>query len=144
MKSINIISQVSNGNLTRNRTRIKDAIATFEGKDVSITIKKKRKTRSNSQNQYYWGVVLELTIDAIKKEWGEIWDKDNAHEFLKSRFLYYEKYNENTGEIIKTPKSTTECSTVEYEEYLSQCRQFLKEWFNTDIPLPNEEITLNF
>jgi hypothetical protein len=58
--------------------------------------------------------------------------------------LYYEKLNEATSEIIKVPKSTTENSTTDQEEFHSEIRNFLKEWFNIDAPLPNEDIMLDF
>ena len=63
-----------------------------------------------------------------------------AHEMFKTMFLYNEKVNDKTGEIVKTPKSSTENSTKEQEVYHEKCRQFLKEWFNVDVPLPNEGI----
>lgn len=143
MKKIEIISSVQNGNLKRNRNTILDAIRAFEGKEVVITIQRKRKARSNNQNRYYFSVIIILLCDAIKNEWGEVWSKDKAHEFLKSKFLFFERMNEDTGEIIKIPKSTTECSTIEFEDYLMQCREFMIDWFGVNVPLPNEEITLS-
>lgn len=143
MKSITVVSKVINGSITRNRNKIIDAIRCFEGKDIEITIKRKRKTRTTPQNAYMWGVIIPLTEDAIKKEWGEVWSKDKVHEFYKNMFLFHEKINEETGEVVRVPKSTTENTTVEQDEYHSQCREFLKEWFNVDCPLPNEEISLN-
>lgn len=143
MNSITINTKVVNGVLKQNRTRIQDAVKSFEGKEITITIKRKRKTRSNSQNAYYWSCLIPLMVDAVKTEWGEIWSNEKAHEFFKNRFLFHEKVNENTGEIAQTPKSTTENTTVEMEDYHSQIREFLKEWFNVDAPLPNEEIILN-
>lgn len=142
MQKVTIISHVQNGSPKRNRSLISDAFASFEGKDIKITIERKRNVRSNPQNNYYWGVIVQLLKQAIKKEWGEIWESEKCHELLKDRFLYREKANEETGEIIKLPKSTTECTTTEMEEYHEECRQFLKEWFNVDCPLPNEQIEL--
>lgn len=121
-----------------------DVIKSFEGVDVEVTIKKKRKTRSNMQNAYMWSVLIPLTVDAIKNEWGEVWSNEKAHEFYKQMFLFTEKINEETGEVVRIPKSTTENTTTEQEEYHTQIRQFLKEWFNVDAPLPGEEISLNF
>lgn len=143
MNSITINTKVVNGVLKQNRTRIQDAVKSFEGKEITIIIKRKRKTRSNEQNRYYWGLLIPLMVDAVKVEWGEIWSNEKAHEFFKMHFLYYEKLNEETGQIIKLPKSTTENTTVEMEEYHSQIREFLVEWFNVTAPLPGENIILN-
>jgi len=142
MKKIEIISSVENGNLKRNRNTIKEAIKTFEGKEILLTIQRKRKQRSNNQNQYYWGVILECWRHLIKTEWGEIWSKESTHEFLKMNFNYNEKYSEETGELLRTPKSTTENSTSEMEDFHTVCRQKANEFFNYEIPLPNEEIKL--
>jgi hypothetical protein len=143
MNSITINTKVINGVLKQNRTRIQDAIKCFEGKEITLTIKRKRKTRSNPQNAYYWGLLIPLMVGAVKNEWAEVWSNEKAHEFFKMHFLFYEKVNEDTGEIVKLPKSTTENTTVEMEEYHSQIREFLFDWFNVTAPLPNEEITLN-
>lgn len=144
MNNYSIISSVKNGKLVRNRNKIQDIIQSFEGKEIEISIKKKRRTRSNPQNRYYWSCVIPIVSDCIKEAFGEIWTTEKTHEFLKSKFLFHESVNIDTGEILKTPKSTTECSTVEFEEYIMKIRQFLMEYFETTLPEPNSEITLNF
>jgi hypothetical protein len=142
MNKITVTTNVENGILKRNRKMILDIIASFEGKIIDITFQKKRKSRSNQQNAYYWGVLLPILQGAIKDSWGEIWSIDKVHELVKNRFCYTEKINEDSGEILQLPKSTTECTTTEFEEYQSQVREFLSEWFNVDAPLPNEQISL--
>lgn len=142
MKKITITSSVENGNLKRNRKLIRDSIETFEGKDIIVTFERKKSVRRNPQNRYYFGVVVVLMQEAIRTEWGEVWSREQVHELLKSRFLYTEKVNEDTAEIIKLPKSTTECSVSEFEDYMTECREFALEWFNTTIPLPNEDLQL--
>jgi hypothetical protein len=142
MSRFNILTNVRNGLLHRNRKMILDVIASFEGKEIEIIFQKKKKTRSNPQNAYYFGVIVILMCEAVRTEWGELWPRDKAHEFLKSQFLFTERWNEETGEVIKIPKSTTECTTTEFEDYLLKCRQFLQDWFNVTAPLPNEQITL--
>lgn len=132
-----------NGNLQRNRAKILQAIKSFDGKEIEIIIKRKRKSRSNPQNAYYFGVIIPITQRAINDEWGEIWSIQKTHEFLKNMFLFEERTNHDTSEIIKIPKSTTENSTLEQEMYHTQIRNFLLEWFNVDIPLPNEHINFD-
>lgn len=132
-----------NGNLQRNKAKILQAIKSFDGKEIEIIIKRKRKSRSNPQNAYYFGVIIPITQRAINDEWGEIWSIQKTHEFLKNMFLYEERTNHDTSEIIKIPKSTTENSTLEQEMYHTQIRNFLLEWFNVDIPLPNEHINFD-
>jgi hypothetical protein len=142
MKSIEIITQVHNGNFKRNRNEILKAIKQFEGKTIMFKLSILSKRRSLDQNSYYWGVIIPITKNAINESWGEVWSTEKTHEFLKSKFLFYEKVNEETSEIIRVPKSTTENTTTDQENYYSEIREFLKEWFNVDCPLPNENLTL--
>lgn len=139
---IELITSIHNGVFKRNRNLVLDAIKSFEGKEVVIILDKPKKKRSNPQNAYLWGLLYPITQQAIKTEWGEIWSVNKVHEFYKLQFQFTEKVNEETGEIVKMPKSTTENTTTQQEEYHLQIRQFLKEWFNVDAPLPNEDLKI--
>lgn len=142
MKKVTVISSVVNGTLQRNRNTLLRAIQSFEGKTVEIAIRIATNRRSNSQNAYYWGVVVPLIQEALFNTWGEVRGKDFTHEFLKANCGFKEVVNEETGEIIRVPKSTTENTTTEQELYHDACRQLAQEFFNVTIPLPNEELTL--
>ena len=144
MNKIEITTSIVNGLFKRNRNILLDAIKSFNGYEVVVTISKAKKKRSNSQNAYLWGVLYPITQEAIKNEWGEIWSINKVHDFYKLHFNYTEKVNEQTSEVIKIPKSTTDNTTTQQEEYHSQIRQFLLEWFNVDAPLPNEDLQINF
>lgn len=105
----------------------------FGGQSIEIIIHKKKKHRSVAQNRYYW-----LVCTMISEHTG--FSKEETHAILKSKFLKVEKVNEDTGAIYEYIKSTTELSTVEYEEYLESVRQFAAEEFDMNVPLPNEQI----
>ena len=138
-----ITTEVKNSKLTRNRKLIMDVIASFEGKVIEITIQKKRKQRSNPQNRFYWGVIIPIWRNLLLNEWGEVHTNESTHEFLKMNFGYNERVDESTGEIFRSPRSTTENSTVEMEEYHEVLRQKAFEMFEAVIPLPNEQIELS-
>ena len=140
---VEVTTSIQNGLFKRNRNIVLDAIKSFNGFDVVLTIAKAKKKRSNNQNAYYWGLLIPLTQNAIKTEWGEIWSKEKTHDFYKLHFNYIEKVNETTSEVIKIPKSTTDNTTTQQEEYHAQIREFLKDWFNVTAPLPNEDLELN-
>lgn len=142
MKS-QVITSIVNGKFKRNLNTILDIVQQFNGMDVLLTFEKPKKKRSNNQNAYYWGLLIPLTQNAIKTEWGEIWSKEKTHDFYKLHFNYVEKVNENTSEVIKIPKSTTDNTTTQQEEFHAQIREFLKDWFNVTAPLPNEGLELN-
>jgi len=109
---------------------------------VVIEISKKRKQRSMSQNKYYWGVVIQFFKDGALDMWGENLDSEQCHEYLKTHCNFKEFVNENTGEVIKMPQSTTDANTLEFEEYLDRCRKLIYTYFNIVVPLPNEQTEL--
>lgn len=139
---VTIYTNVVDGVIKRNRKSLAESIKQFNGKEITITIEKKKKKRSNEQNKYYWGVLVILIKNAIRETWGENMTTLQVHEMLKKELNFIEKVNENTGEVIKIAKSTTENSTVDMENYHEDCRKFAKDWFNVEIPLPNEDLTL--
>lgn len=96
-----------------------------------IELKQYRDNRSNKQNAYYWGVVIEI----LSAHTG--FSKDEMHEVLRNKFL--RKYKVlPTGEEIKITKSTAELNTVEFENYLESIRKFSDIELGVTIPLPNE------
>jgi hypothetical protein len=142
MKKIQIQTSVNSGRFKRNRNIVLEAINSFEGKDLLITFEKVGKKRSNNQNAYYWGVLIPILQSCIKNSWGEIWSKEKSHDFCKMQFNFIERINEKTGEILRVPKSTTENTTSSQEELHSEIRNFISEWFFVNVPLPNENLTL--
>ena len=117
-------------------------ICKLNSKEVEIIIQQKRKKRSGQQNRYYFGVIIPVIQQGLFDTQGEWLNTDDVHEFLKANFNYKELVNKDTGEVIKVPKTTTESTTIEFEEYLDIVRQFADEFLNIIIPLPNEQSNL--
>ena len=137
-----IISEVKNGSLTRNRNLIKDAIATFEGKQVVIKIEKFKKKRSTQQNRFYYGVIIPIVQNCLK-EAGHIMTNESTHDLIKLKFLKETLFvNETTGEIIERIKSTTELSTSQFMDLLAEINNFTFEYFGVSLPSPNDDLTL--
>lgn len=144
MENISITSEVKGGRLTRNRSLLTDAIKSFEGKIIEITIKRKKKDSSDPQRKYYWAVIIPLFREAIKNTWGEIYTAEKTNEFLKLQFAFEEKVNLETSEVLKVPKSPTKDYTAfQREVYHEQCRRLAKDFFNTEIPLPGEDLKID-
>ena len=87
---------------------------------------KKKLTRSQAQNKYYWGVVCKIIGDEI----GYL--PDEIHQLMGKEFLKYE----HKGEWFV--KSTTKLNTKEMEEYLENVRRFASMELSIFVPLPNE------
>lgn len=143
MLKTTIHSRVEGGKLIVNRNKLAAVVATFENKEVSITVELRRRKRSLEQNAYYWGVVIELIRHGINDAWGHRLTKEETHEFLKLRFNAVEYLDESTGEVVRLPRSTTELTKSEFEDYQTDCKNFAKEYLGFTIPDPNEQLEFN-
>lgn len=76
-------------------------------------------TRSNPQNAYYFGVI----VDMISQETGN--ELEETHELLKVRFL---------KPIGK--KSTTQLTTVEFNTYIEKIQRWSAQELGCVIPDP--------
>lgn len=137
-----IRSEVKNGTLTRNVNLIKDAIQTFEGKQIIIKIEKAKKKRSTQQNRFYYGIILPIVQNCLK-EAGHIMTSESTHDLIKLKFLKETLFvNETTGEVIERIKSTTELSTSQFMDLLAEINNFTFEYFGVSLPSPNDDLTL--
>lgn len=141
-----IKSNVVNGNLKRNREQIKQAIASFEGKEIIITIDKAKKTRSNNQNNFYWGVCIPLIQSGLKDATGEFRSSENIHyNILLPLFSpSVEIINTDTGQVLTERISSSEMTTIQFCSYIIEIQKWSAEFLGIDIPSPNEEIMLEF
>lgn len=142
MKSFEIITDVKNGNFSRNLNRIREFLRSVEGKTLTLTMKVSRKERTLNQNNYYWAVIVVIWRQLIQDEWGEFMSTNEVHEFLKYNCNYTEHFDEDSGMVLRVSKSTKENSTVEQEEFHERARKLAKDMFNVDIPLPKEQIKI--
>jgi hypothetical protein len=99
----------------------------LEGKEVEITLQKRRKKRSLNQNSYYWGCVLLHVMEA-----GGFLTDEEAHDAMRMHFLV------KRDGPLPTVRSTTELTTAEFEEYLEKIRILAAQMWGEYIPLPNE------
>ncbi len=88
------------------------------------------KSRSNNQNSYYWGVV----IDLLAQETGN--ESSDIHEALKIKFLL--KRIDIFGNKIASVGSTADLTSLEFDGYIEKIRVWAAEFLKIIIPLPNE------
>ena len=144
MQKISIRSNVNGGNLKRNRNLIIDAIRSFEGADVLITLEKPKKKRSNPQNAFYYGVIIPIVQNCLRDA-GHIITNEATHDLIKLKFLKEVILtNEETGEVVERVKSTTELSTSQFMDFVAEISIFTNEYFGVIIPQPNDDLTLKF
>ena len=129
---MNFIEYSNQNPLTRTWYKIEDVHKIREHAFKAGAGAKKKLTRSQQQNRYYWGVVCKILGDEIGYEPEEI------HQLLGRQFLLYRK---NETQFVK---STTRLNTREFEEYMEQCRRFASMELNIWIPQPNEAGDLSY
>lgn len=122
-----------------NAKKLNEAFKSFEGKDVIVTIEKRKSKRSEQQNKYYWACVIEDERACIREHWGDIFSKDDMHFFNKLYFFGDEKVIESTGDIIRVPKSSITTKS-DFSEAIEKIKQFFLLQFNYRIREPNEEL----
>lgn len=104
----------------------------LSGNDVEITVKKPVKRRSSGQNGYYWGVV----VDKISEAMGLT--PDETHEFLKRKFLKEDVTVD--GKVYHLTRDSSSINTVEWEDFMKNCRVWASHEFGLWIPKPNEVV----
>jgi hypothetical protein len=95
-----------------------------------VSIMPYKKSRSNPQNSYLWGVVYKT----ISNETG--YTCDELHELFKSSFLPHKLITIGDKSVKITP-STTELTTIEFEEFLELVKRYAAETIGIFIPDPN-------
>jgi hypothetical protein len=105
--------------------------------EVSVIIRRKgERLRSIAENNYYWGVVVDLLCEHT----GDT--PDDMHEILKEKFLRETKFLQGEGDKVAEVarvQSTTLLTTHEFEDYLKEVREWASIELGIYIPLPNEQ-----
>jgi len=131
---------ISNGKLTLNNKRLFErTIKDIQHMPVVVTIEKREKKRSVWQNRYYWGVVVPIVQKGLTDVGYEGLTKEDVHEYLKETFNKKTFVNNETGEYITVPESTTNLSTYDFMQYYKKIQKWGDEYLNVYIPDPDPE-----
>ena len=139
MKEIRAIGRTKDGKLDLfNRKRMEEELSLFPNGEVEILIKRRHR-RSNPQNRYYWGVVVEeIRLRLIQL--GNKFDADTIHQFLKSKFAPVPIIDLDGTVIDNLPGSTAKMNKDEFGEYLDSIIQWSAEFLQISIPLPSASL----
>ena len=113
------------------KARVNACLASFEGKEMEVVIRKITKPASDLQRRYYHGVIVKMFAEFMSgidtKE-----THAEAHDALRVKFL---SVIDERG--LTRIRSTEDLSTIEKEAYHVECRM-LGDSLGFYIPLPNE------
>lgn len=133
--AITISGNVKNGKFSAG-AKVRDIMKAHEGRYVSVTIKPSRKRRSNSQNDYYWCVVIPAIV-TYAQEQGNTIDPQEMHDFLKMRVGGFRKIIRAGGEATEVPANSRFRTTTEFMDYIVKVQAWAAD-FGIYIPDPNE------
>lgn len=101
-----------------------------------ITIVKYRNRRTDAQNRYYRGVIVECLRCTLRNQ-GDICTNDEAHVFLADKFLMFPVIHSETGEVLgNSRKSTSKLDVQEFCEFIELCIAYLADSLNIVVPPP--------
>jgi len=99
-----------------------------------VEVKKKRNTRSNNQNSYYWKCIVQELANSLG------YFPNEMHDILRSKFLSeYEMIEINNKKIgLNKIESTSQIDTKAFEVYAEQIRIWALLELNIKLLIPNE------
>lgn len=132
-----------------NRKGFDQDMQAFEGQRLILRIKKYRKSRSNKQNAYYWGCVINYVTDGLTDMGFDrhLLSPENVHHMLRDKFLKDDigiSEGEHAGEFVTMVRSTTDLSTTEFMDYLASIQKWAAEFLNINIPDPETQSEIYF
>jgi len=98
--------------------------------EYAVTVERWRERRSNSQNAYYWGVIVPMVAEHCG------YSEDEAATAIEWHFLQVAGSNPPTARCAKA------LTTVEFSEHCSRVRQWASATLGVYIPEPNEDVTI--
>lgn len=119
-----------------------DTLKQYAGRSVDITIEKVKKKRSLAQNRVYWALVVD-PIRVGLQETGNYWSKEKVNEYLKFKFLRCWRTNQATGEQFEDIQSTSELSTVQFEDFRLECKEFALDFLGVTLQDPDPDYWYN-
>jgi len=105
------------------------ALSKLEGKKVELVLRKRRSQRSESQNRYYWGVIVEILASHCG------YTSEEMHEALKVKFLG--SAHEDERGLIRV-RSSAALSIDEFIRYTNEIVRWAAETLGVFIPDPGQ------
>lgn len=100
-----------------------------------ITIGEWKRTRSNEQNAYLWGVVYPTILQHLPG-----WDADDLHEYFLGEHFGWETLEGLGRKRLKPIRRSSKLSTVEFMDHVAFIQRAMAEK-GIYVPDPNEEVS---
>lgn len=128
-----------------NAKKLNEAFRAFEGKDVIVTIEKRKSKRSDAQNRFFHGVCVPIIQQGlIEAGWNEAKSFEWTKDFIKKHCLIKQATNEKTGEVWDYIGATSGLTKSEFMDFVSDIQQWAMESLGVYVPDPNEVMEIEF
>jgi hypothetical protein len=134
---------VTTGTVNRGRLKVRitpafqSELQSFRDGPVTVRIERKRATRRQQANAYYWVAVIATLAEYTG------YSPDDMHDVLKAKFLPKTLAMANgNGEVMAEfviGGSTTKLDVVEFYEYVQRIKQWAQDDLNCIIPEPTTD-----
>lgn len=132
-------TQVRSGKISQATSlQIKSLFESLPDGNLEITIESERHRRSNAQNRYWWGVIVEEVADHCGYE-------KHDHEAAHADIVYHlmpeyrtERINRITGEVETVRASTREMPTGVFTELIERAFRWAAVDLGLHIQSPQE------
>lgn len=107
----------------RNLTRLVSFLSAL-GTDSAwkVTVSEWKRTRSNEQNAYLWGVVYKTICDHLPG-----WDADDVHEYCLGECFGWETLEGLGRKRLKPVRRSSRLSTTEFADYIGWIQRNMAE-----------------
>lgn len=128
------------------RKAFDDDMANLAGKRLKITVSVLRKSKSNKQNAYYWGCVINFVLQGLAAQGYDrsMINKDVVHEYLCNKFLKFEVASQDTGEVLEFTREYHTLTTTQHMDYVAEIQIWAAEFLGIVIPDPETQSSFNF
>ena len=126
-----IHGRIENGMFT-NMREVYRQFAQLDGKNVTVTVAKRKVARTLPQNAYLWGVVYETISDYTG------YSADDLH-YRVEPILALRTVTDEKG--LRVVKKTSDMSTDEFSAYVEAVKLWSWHELNLFIPAPHEQTT---
>lgn len=117
----------------------------FRDKELELVITEFKRTRSNQQNRYYWGIVIPTIIAWHKETQGKTPTPEQIHLFNLTKIAGHKIIQTNIlGEDVFTLEkaSSSKMKVGEFESFLLDISDYFGE-LGCEIPEPNGDSLIN-
>lgn len=108
-------------------------LAMMPGHRIKLTIEQERRTRSQAQNAYLWGVCYKTLCDATGQ------DAEDWHEFMLGKWSGWEEIDFFGQRKLKPRRRSSKLSKVEFAEFTDLIIRTAAE-NGIYIPSPDEQV----